>query len=205
MATGFSTNCPSSMRLDILYDCSMIDVTGFATEGVIVNRNDIDYPSFTSVASGSPDVDNFPMKSGTKGYKIQQPNVDPFNGSQIEMNAGTYYNTFNKTIQFVMLGGTDGNADYIANSLANGEFVIILRKKRVSTPGVPSEYEYPIFGLDCGLKVTEMVKEYYSDDAHGAWVVTMVEEGAPVAARKLFSTTAGGQETILESLLEEAE
>ena len=50
-----------------------------------------------------------------------------------------------------------------------------------------------------------MVKDYYSDDAHGAWVVTMVEEGAPVPVRKLFSTTPGGQETILESLLEEAE
>lgn len=203
MATGFSTNCPSVINHDILYDCSTLDVKGFATEGVIVKRNDIDFPSFTSVAETSQDVNNFPMKSGTKGYKIQQPNVDPFNGSQIEMNAGTYYNTFNKTIQFVMMA--DSWSDYNAQGLANGEYVIILRKKRIATNAAPAVYDYLIFGLDCGLKVTEMVKDYYSDDAHGAWVVTMVEEGAPVPVRKLFSTTPGGQETILESLLEEAE
>ena len=203
MPTGFSTNCLSVINHDILYDCSTLDVKGFATEGVIVNRNDIDYPSFTSVASGSPDVDNFPMKTGTKGYKIQQPNVDPFNGSQVEMNAGTYYNTFDKTIQFVMMA--DSWSDFNAQGLANGEYVIILRKKRIATNAAPAAYDYLIFGLDCGLKVTEMVKDYYSDDAHGAWVVTMVEEGPPVPVRKLFSTTPGGQETILESLLEEAE
>ena len=180
----------------------MLDVKGFATEGVIVNRNDIDFPSFTSVSSGSPDVDNFPMKKGTKGYSIQQPSVDPFNGSQVKMNPGTYYNTFNKTIQFVMMA--DSWSDWNAEGLANGEYVIILRKKRIATSTAPAVYDYLIFGLDCGLKVTDMVKDFYSDDAHGAWVVTMVEEGAPVPVRKLFSTTPGGQEAILASLLEEA-
>lgn len=199
MATGYSTFCRSLLNKDILFDCSKLDAKGFAVEGVIVNRSEIDYDSFTSVSAGSPDVDNFPMKSGAEGYRIQQPANDPFTGTQIEVNVGTYFNTFNKTISFIMF--TQESDDLTADALANGEFVVILRKKKIATNANPAEYDYLIFGLDCGLKVTEMTKDFYSDDTHGAWLVTMVEEGAPTAERRLFSTTPGGQETILETLV----
>lgn len=199
MATGYTTTCRSLLNKDILYDCSKLDAKGFAVEGVIVNRADIDYASFTSVSAGSPDVDNFPLKTGAEGYRIQQPANDPFTGTQVEVNVGTYFSTFNKTVSFIMF--TQETDDLTADALANGEFVVILRKKKIATNANPAEYEYPIFGLDCGLKVTEMTKDYYSDDTHGAWLVTMVEEGAPTAERRLFSTTPGGQETILASLV----
>lgn len=205
MATGFSTICPSVLSNDILYNCGVLDVKGFGVEGVIVNRNDIDFKSFTSVAEGSTDVNNFPMKSGTKGYRIQQPANNPFTGTQIELDAGTYFSTFNKTVSFLLFADEFSKTP---DALANGEFVVILRKKVIANPNQVSSisgYNYLIFGLDCGLKATEITRDFYDDDNHGAWAVTMVEEGAPSAMRRLVSTTPGGEETILASLLEEAE
>lgn len=205
MATGFSTICPSALNNDILYNCGVLDVKGFGVEGVIVNRKDIDFKSFTSVAEGSQDVNNFPMKTGTKGYRVQQPANNPFTGTQIEMTAGTYFSTFNKTVSFLVFAE---ESDRIPDMLANGEFVVILRKKVIPNNSVLSSfsgYNYLIFGLDCGLKVSEMTRDFYDDDNHGAWMVTMVEEGAPTSTRRLISTTPGGEETILESLLEVAE
>lgn len=205
MATGFSTTCPSKLINDILYDCSILNIKGFDVEGVIVNRKDIDFKAFTSVADGASDVSNFPMKTGTKGYKIQQPANNPFTGTQIEMNAGNYFNTFNKTVSFLLFSNEFSRTP---DSLANGEFVVILRKKVIpNTSQVASVngYNYLIFGLDCGLKATEITRDFYDDDNNGAWLVKLVEEGAPTSMRRIFTGTPGGEETILESLLEEAE
>ena len=198
-AIGYATTCASLLTSDILFDCSKIDPKGFGVEGVIVNRSEIDYDSFTSLSAGSPNPNNFPLKAGAEGYKVQQPANNPFTGTQIEVNVGTYFNTFNKTVSFIVFAPE--NNTRIADTLANGEFVVILRKKKLATNADPNEYYYPIYGLDCGLKVTEMTKDYYGDDAPGAWLVTMVEEGAPVGERLLTSSTPGGQETILASLV----
>lgn len=205
MATGYSTTCPSNLSSDILYDCSSLNIKGFGVEGVIVNRNDIDFKSFTSLAEGSIDVSNFPMKTGTKGYRIQQPANNPFTGTQIELNVGNYFSTFNKTVSFLIFVNENSR---IPDNLANGEFVVILRKKVIPNSSQSSTingYNYLIFGLDGGLKATEITRDFYDEDNNGAWLVNLVEEGAPTAMRRLISSTPGGEEAILASLLETAE
>ena len=168
---------------------------GFADEAVIVNRAEVDFDSITANSTYPNQIENFPVLTGAEGYRLGQPNVQPFAESQQEMAQGTYFNTFTNTVHFLV---TDNDAiiGRLIDTLANGEFVVILRKK-VAVAG----YQYIVMGLDTGLKATEMSRDFYDDDTLGAWAITLTEEGAPMSGRYLWKTDLATTEAILASLV----
>lgn len=192
---AIQTACRKEITHSILFDCDKLPIKGFASDGVIVNRADIDFSAFTTVAPSAHVVSNFPMLNDKTGYEVQQPINDPYSGTQITMNEGTYYNTFNKELHLLIFGTDDTSRAEIADELANGEFVVILRKKEQDTTS------YVIFGLDCGLKATEITQDFYDDDTKGAIAATLTETDSPVFGHYLYAGSVAATEALLTSLV----
>lgn len=193
---ALTTYCSNDLSNGIAYSCQSIPVKGFMPNGVIINRDDIDYSTFTMATGKQNTVSNFPLKSNKFGYVVQQPDVDPYQGSQVTMEHGTYMNTFTKEVHLLVVAPADIVADVLVDQLARGEFVVILRKKAPL-----GDIEYIIYGLDGGLKATEITQEYYNDDTKGAVAVTLTEEGAPSFARFLDAGSDSATETLMATLI----
>lgn len=154
------------------YDCDNPMVKGAEQMGLLINRSDIQ-----SYTRSGFNITAMTLKcGGKKAYKITQSGKTPFNGSQQEMVEGTYANSMTNTLQFVILA-----QDYIVAeeiyALANGDFVAIIPDKNGN---------YQVYGLECGLKSSAIVRELYNDDTLSGWLVTMTEEGATLG--NLFTT-----------------
>lgn len=200
---ALTTYCGEGLGLDIYFDCSTLPIKGFKPNGVLINRNDIDFASITMQTSQGQDANKsiviatLPLKTGARGVIVQQAGNTPYSGTQITMEQGPFINTFNKELHLIVFSSDEKGAAIIANALANGEFVAVLRRK--SPKG---DTEYLVFGLDSGLKATEITQDFYSDDTNGAVAATLTEEDAPVFERFLRAGTYPGTEEDTEALLE---
>lgn len=155
------------------YDCDNPMVKGAQQTGILINRSEIQ--SFTR--SGF-NITAITLKcGGKKAYTITQSGKTPFNGTQQEMQEGTYTNTITNTLQFVILKQDYQTAEDLF-ALANGEFVAVIPDKNGN---------YQVYGIEAGLKSSAMVRELYNDDTLAGWLVTMVEEGATLG--NLFTTS----------------
>lgn len=152
-------------------DCANPNVKGVEATGKIINRADINLDGVEFSTSATHVVSAMPLKSGKSAYDITQPNKTPFSGTQTELVAGTYQNTFTHTISFVIINHGNNIAKVI-DELANGEFVVILKNKAVDTAATTP---YQIFGLEGGLVASSMVRELYNDDTLAGWQITMTE------------------------------
>lgn len=170
-------------------DCNEQIAKGVKSRAVIVNRADIDLENIEFDASGRTIV-NMPLAQGEKGFVITQPDKSPFNGTQTEMQEGTYFNTFTNTLSLVMLNHGRQTAQQV-DELVNGDYVVILENNAV----VSGDPAWQIFGLQGGLKGASAVRELYSDDTLAGWVVTLTETGATKSA--IFV-----EGSVVESLLE---
>lgn len=196
---ALTTYCAEGLTLGILFDCTALPVKGFKPDAVIINRNDIDFDSITmqGTAPGSIVLATLPLKTGARAHAIIQASVSPFSGTQITMEQGAFMNTFNKELHLIVFAQMDTGAAYITDVLAQGEFVVVLRRKSPN-----GNTEYPIFGLDSGLKATEITQDFYSDDTNGAVAVTLTEEDAPLFERFLRAGTSPGTVEDTEALLD---
>ena len=192
---ALTTYCCHALAEAIGFVCATMSAKGFKVDGVIINRNDVDFASITMHATYNNVMTNLPLAAGALGYAVSQPSVDPYKGSKVELVQGTYANTFTKTLHLVILMAdhADGN---IADKLACGEFVVVLRKKAAN-----GATEYIVYGLDTGLKASEITQDYYSDDTNGGVEVTLVEEGAPVFGRYLDAGSESATETLLTAMI----
>lgn len=150
------------------YNCSNPMVKGAKGDGLIINRADINFGGITYDSTHPFLITALPLKSGKTSYKIKQSGKTPYNGTQQELQEGTYQNTFTNTIQFVLLNQGSTTAEQIY-ALMNGEFVVVLQNNNGT---------YQVYGLEGGLKASAMVRELYSDDTLAGWLVTMTEESA---------------------------
>lgn len=151
-------------------DCANPIVKGVESSGYIINRADINLAGVTYSTTAVNTITAMPLASGASAYDITQPSKTPFSGTQTEMVEGTYQNTFTHTISFVIINHGNNVAKQI-NELANGEFVVILKNKKVES----GSSAYQIYGLDGGLVASSMVRELYNDDTLAGWQVTMTE------------------------------
>ena len=151
-------------------DCANPNAKGVEATGKILNRADID--AITYDADKPNVIDQMALVTQKKAYLITQPNKSPFNGTKVEMAEGTYQNTFTKTLSFVIINHGNNVAKQIAE-IANGEFVVVLKNKKVED-GSPA---YELFGVDDGLVATTVVRELYNEDVLAGWAVTMTETG----------------------------
>jgi len=161
--------CDFLISADIAgYDCENPMVKGAKADGLIINRKDINMSGVTYDSSNPFKVTALPLASGKTAYDIVQGGKTPFTGSQQEMAEGTYQNTFTNTVQFVILNQGTTTADQVF-ALMNGEFVVILQNNNGT---------YQVYGLEAGLRASEMVRELYNDDTLSGWLITMTEENA---------------------------
>ena len=167
------------------YNCMAPNIKGAKPDGLIINRADINLAGVTYETDEAFAITALPLKSGKVSYDIVQSGKTPFNGSQQELQEGTYINTFNNTIQFVILNQNGTTAEQIFE-LMNGEFVVILKDNNGN---------YQVFGLEGGLRASAIAREYYSDDALAGWTVTLMEEnaikGSLFISETLYNTLKG--------------
>lgn len=169
--------CDSLLANDIQgYNCDDPMIKGVENLGILINRSDINLASVVKDAA-THEITAMPLISGKKGYQIVQGGNTPFNGTKQEVVVGTYQNTFTNTFQFAILNAGQTTAD-IVDALANGTFVGVLTNKYAPT----GELKNQVYGLDAGLRASEMVRELYNDDTLAGWLVTMTEEGAGSAS-----------------------
>ena len=199
--------CDEVLKKDISPSCDDPVVPGFEQEGVILNRDDIDFAT-TAFASGKPNViETLALKSTKKAYKVVVPGNSPFTGSQTALATGTYRNTFTNTIAIVVLdNGPDVCADII-DGLANGSYVVVLENKfkglqKETTPG---DCAFQVFGYYQGLRATAITNDKYSEETEGGWAVTLEETRSPKSGLFLFKYDYDTTKTAVDTLTQVSE
>lgn len=190
--------CSSLIAKDIDFACDEIGIRGVESDGIIINRNDIDFAS--SVPTGNV-ISDIVLALGKKGYKVIQLGNSPFTGTQSSLNVGTYINTWNHTVSFVVLGNGQDVCDDIIDGLANGTFVVILRNKNRGTDG---KDEYQVYGWYQGLRATEITNEKWSEETEGGWLVNLQEQRATKSGMFFYNTDSATTAQAYNALLNPA-
>jgi hypothetical protein len=166
--------CEKYLTSNIESGCSANNA-GYERKGYIINRSDIDLEKVAYDVDFSNLVTSLPLLSNKFVFKLIVPPRTPFSGTKTEFNQGTYINTFNHTVAFVLLN-SGPDASKIADILANGEFVILLESK---TPDSKAHWE--VYGLRQGLQMSSATREPWNDDTRTGWSVEMQENGSSSA------------------------
>lgn len=192
-----ATLCQSLISQDIESNCENPLVRGMESDGIIINRQDIDFASTVFDNTNANIIKTLVLKTGKKGYAVQQDGSTPFTGTNIALATGTYRNTFTNQVALVVLNNDPDVAEKVIDGLANGEFVCILKNKAKGTGG---KGEYQVFGYYQGLRASEITSDKYSEDTDGGWAVTLEETGSPKSAVYFFNTDSATTATQYESL-----
>ena len=192
-----ATLCQSLISQDIESNCDNPLVRGMESDGIIINRQDIDFASTVFDNTNANIIKTLVLKTGKKGYAVQQDGSTPFTGTNIALATGTYRNTFTNQVALVVLNNDPDVAEKVIDGLANGEFVTILKNKAKGTGG---KGEYQVFGYYQGLRASEITSDKYSEDTDGGWAVTLEETGSPKSAVYFFNTDSATTATQYESL-----
>jgi hypothetical protein len=170
---------------------------GLESDGVIINRKDIDFSATEFDEVNKNSIKTLVLKSGKTGYAVSQLGATPYTGTTVSLVKGTYVNKFNNTVALVVLDNTPAACANIIDGLANGEFVVILRNKH---KGVNGSAEFQVFGYYQGLFAETIDNDKYSEDVEGGWAVTLVESGAPKSALFFFNTDTETTESAFNAL-----
>ena len=189
--------CDYLISKAISVDCENQSVAGLEPNGLIINRDDIDFSATTFDAQNPNIIKTLVLKSGKKAYDIIQQGATPFTGVASNLNVGTYRNTWTHDVPIAVLGNDPDIAANIIDKLSNGTFVVILRNVQKGTTG---NAEYQVYGYAQGLRASEVVNEKYSEDTDGGWLITLQEQRAPKSAMFFFDTDAATTATAYEAL-----
>ena len=189
--------CDYLISKAISVDCENQSVAGLEPNGLIINRDDIDFSATTFNAQNPNIIETLVLKSGKKAYDIIQQGATPFTGVASNLNVGTYRNTWTHDVPIAVLGNDPDIAANIIDKLSNGTFVAILRNVQKGTTG---NAEYQVYGYAQGLRASEGVNEKYSEDTDGGWLITLQEQRAPKSAMFFFDTDAATTATAYEAL-----
>ena len=189
--------CESLIAKAIDFACDDLIVRGLESDGLIINRSDIDFAATVFDAQNPNIIKTLVLKTGKKGYEVNQLGNTPFTGVQSTLEVGTYRNTWTHAIPIVVLSNTPDVAHNIIDGLSNGTFVVILRNK---FKGATGDAEYQVYGYTQGLVASEGTNDKYSDDTDGGWLITLQETGARLSAMFLWNTDAATTAAAYEAL-----
>ena len=189
--------CETLIAKDIAFDCNEMSVKGLEADGVIINRNDVDFSKTVFDDTAKNIIKQLVLKTGKKAYDVQQMGNTPFTGTTSTMAVGTYRNSWTHEIPIAVLANTPDVCEKIIDGLANGSFILILRNKSKGTDG---KAEYQVFGFYQGLVASAGTNEKYSDDTEGGWLITLQETNAPKSALFFFQTSSEATQAAYESL-----
>lgn len=192
--------CDSLIKMDIEQNCENPIVRGLEADGILINREDVDFATCQFDDTNKNILKSLVLKSGKKGYQVVQMGNTPFTGTQSNMEVGTYRNTWTNQIPIAVLDNGPDVAANIIDGLANGTFVLVLRNKHKGTDG---KAEYQVYGYYQGLKASEGVNDKYSEDTDGGWLMTLQEQRAPKSALFLYDTSSEATAAAYKALLTE--
>ena len=195
-----SNLCEKIISACIAADCDNPLYAGVKSTAYIFNKSQI-----ASVTKSGNTISGITM--GNDGaaqnpvtycaYTVQQLGNKPFDGSQTEMVEGTYGNRFNHTVQLAIVDNGPDICKNIVDSLANGSFCVILENEYVHTNG---DNKYQCYGFDKGLKASSITREVWGDN-ESAYIVTLVEEGAPTSGKFFYVTDESTTDAAVKALL----
>lgn len=197
--------CDELLKKDIVPSCDDPVVPGFEQQGIIINRDDVDFASTTFSATKKNVIETLALKTGKKGYKIVVPGNSPFTGTNTALATGTYRNTFTNTLAFVVLdSGPDVCADII-DGLANGSFVVILENKfkSLQKETTPGDSSFQVYGYYQGLTANAITNDKYAEETEGGWAVTLEEQRVPKSALFLFKTDYDTTKSAIDTLTDD--
>lgn len=189
--------CESLITAAIEFDCEEISVKGMEADGVIINRDDIDFAACVIDNNNGNIIKTLALKSGKTGYAVAQLGNTPFTGLVSNLNVGTYRNTWTHEIPIAVLANDPTVARDIIDPLSNGNFVLVLRNKNKGENG---NGEFQIFGYHQGCRASAGTNEKYSEDTEGGWLITLQEQNAPKAGMFLWNTDATTTRSQYDSL-----
>lgn len=198
--------CDGLIARNINENCCDRVVRGVEREGVIINRQDVDFTGVT-YGSNADGVDkhrivSLPLKAGKQAYKIIQFGQQAFNGTNESAEVGTVGATFTSNVSFVILENNPDVADFV-DGLANGEFVVILENKaKGDCEGDNNGYSaFQIYGLQGGLVLGGAESDKYSDDNLGGWSITLTEQKATLSGQFLAAGSYAANKAIVDSMI----
>lgn len=193
--------CDYLVQKDIEVNCTDPLVQGVEAEGVIINRQDIDFSAVTYDTAKANIIKTIALKTGKKGYRVVQGGNSPFTGTKTELATGTYRNTFTNTVSLVVLDNDPDVCKDIIDGLANGSFVVILENKYKGLNKTNAgEAAFQVYGWAQGLMATEITNEKYSEDTDGGWLVNLQETKAPRSGMFMFTTDYEATKTAVDTL-----
>lgn len=189
--------CDTIIANDINFACDALVTRGLESDGIIMNRNEVDFSATVFDATNKNIIKTLVMKTGKKGYEVVQLGNTPFTGTQTTLTVGTYRNTWNNQVVIAILANSPSVAQDIIDGLANGTFVVILKNTSAGTGG---DARYQVYGYAQGLKASEITNEKWSEETDGGWLVTLQETAAPKSAMFFFDTDESTTATKYETL-----
>lgn len=196
--------CDFLLAKDIAASCVDPVVPGFEQEGIIMNRDEIDFGAITFDNDRSNVISQLAMLAGKRAYKVRVLGNTPFTGTGTSFVAGTYQNTFTNTVQFVVLDNGPEVCESIIDALANGRFVMILENtfKGLNKDTNKGDAAFQIYGYTQGLAASAIENDKYSEDTNGGWLVTMTETKASKSGMFLYKTDYATTKAMFDSLTE---
>lgn len=192
--------CETLIAQDIAFGCDEMSVRGMEADGVIINREDVDFASCVIDSTNNNIIKQLVLKSGKHGYEVAQLGNTPFTGLVSNLNVGTYRNTWTHDIPLAVLANDPSVCKNIIDALSNGNFVLVLRNKN---KGANGDGEYQVFGYHQGCRASAGTNDKYSEDTEGGWLITLQEQNAPKSGMFLWNTDAATTATQYESLKSE--
>lgn len=190
--------CDSLIKKDIQLNCENPFVKGMEANGVIINRQDIDFTKTVFDDTKKNVIKTLVLKTGKKGFSIHSPGATPYSGAKSALEKKTFRNTFTHDIPLIVLDNGPEVCEGIIDGIANGEFVVILRNKHKGTGG---SAEYQIYGYYQGLYPETIDNDKYSEETDGGWACVVKETGSPVSGLFLYDTDAQKSAAAFESML----
>lgn len=176
-----NNSCDYKIAVNVVYNGCNPATKGLKPIGWLANFEDIDHTAMNAVSNLKSTTQrnlfkDIKLKEGTHLVQIYQSGKSPFSGAKKEAATGTFRNTTNKTLPFVVLDNGAEVTQYIIDKLMNGKFVAIVEN---AFSGHSGDNAFEIIGLETGLTLTECTDEKYNEDFGGGWSITMMEENAP--------------------------
>lgn len=198
--------CEFLLARDIAASCSDPVVPGFEQEGIIMNRDEIDFGAITFDTTRSNVISQIAMLAGKRAYKVRVLGNTPFTGTTTSFVSGTYQNTFTNTVQFVVLDNGPDVCESVIDALANGRFVMILENtfKGLNKESNKGDAAFQIYGYTQGLAASAIENDKYSEDTNGGWLVTLQETKASKSGMFLYKSDYATTKRMFETLTDKA-
>lgn len=193
--------CNTFINGCIAASCSNPMYAGVSYEALLFNFDQVNSlkpnNNIISAITMAEDPDTHEPYCG--GYTVEQLGNRPFDGSQSEMVEGNYGNKFNHTVVFAVPDNGPAISHNIIDNLANGRFIAILKNDYVHSGSSAGDNKYQIYGGSKGLRATSIVREVWGDN-ESFWIVTLVEENAPVSGMFFYDTDESTTDAAFEAL-----